>query len=70
MIMLASLVSIQFYFEKRRPLANGIALSGVGFGMMVLPPFYRYLLDRYSNPTQPCHFLDKGDKMAMVIKGD
>ena len=47
MIMLASLVSIQFYFDKRRPLANGIALSGVGFGMMVLPPFYRFLLDRY-----------------------
>ena len=47
MIMLASLVSIQFYFDKRRPLANGVALSGVGFGMMVLPPFYRFLLDRY-----------------------
>ena len=47
MIMLSSLVSIQFYFDKRRPLANGIALSGVGFGMMVLPPFYRFLLDRY-----------------------
>ncbi len=48
MIMLAALVSIQFYFERRRPLANGIALSGVGFGMMVLPPFYRFLLDRYA----------------------
>ena len=45
---IASLSAVAFYFNKRRPLANGITLSGVGCGMMLMPLFYRLVLDLYS----------------------
>ena len=35
------------YFKKKRAIANGIALSGVGIGNLVLPPIFRLLLDTY-----------------------
>ena len=35
------------YFKKKRAIANGIALSGVGTGTLVLPPIFQLLLDTY-----------------------
>ena len=35
------------YFKHRRAIANGIAVSGVGIGNLVLPPSLRALLDNY-----------------------
>ncbi len=39
-VMLACLVATQFYFEQRRPLANGIGVAGVGVGMVIIPQLY------------------------------
>ena len=45
---LASIVCIQFYFENLRPLVNGIIVCGTGFGMVFWPPFFEFLVQRYS----------------------
>ena len=45
---LPSMVMVGYYFEKRRPLAAGIASSGSGFGMLILaPPLSAYLVNEY-----------------------
>ena len=44
---LPSIVVVNFYFDKRRALATGIAVSGSGIGTMVFAPLGRYLLDNY-----------------------
>ena len=41
------MVVLNQYFEKRRGIANGIALSGSGFGSMAIPPLMLYALDTY-----------------------
>ena len=41
------MVIINQYFEKKRGLANGIALSGSGIGSMAIPPLMLYTLDSY-----------------------
>jgi nitrate/nitrite transporter NarK len=35
------------YFDKRRGIATGIAISGGCLGGLLLPPIYRILLDTY-----------------------
>ena len=35
------------YFKHRRAIANGIAMSGVGIGQLILSPILRLLLDNY-----------------------
>ena len=42
-----SMVVINQYFEKKRGLANGIALSGSGIGSVAIPPLMLYALDTY-----------------------
>ena len=44
---LPSMVMVGYYFEKRRPLAAGIASSGSGFGMLILAPLAAYLVSEY-----------------------
>ena len=41
------MIVINQYFEKKRGIANGIALSGSGFGSMAIPPLMLYALDTY-----------------------
>ena len=41
------MVVVNQYFEKKRGLANGIALSGSGFGCMAISPLMLYALDTY-----------------------
>ena len=38
LMYLPSMVMVGYYFQKRRPLAAGIASSGSGFGMLILAP--------------------------------
>ncbi|XP_074652260.1 monocarboxylate transporter 12-like isoform X4 [Tubulanus polymorphus] len=45
---LISMVMVGSYFEKRRSLANGIALCGSGVGAFVFSPLLEYLLSIYS----------------------
>ena len=47
MIYLPSIVSVGFYFEKKRPLATGIAVCGSGIGTFVFPPVLEVLSEMY-----------------------
>ena len=42
-----SVISVSFYFQKRRAMATGIAVCGAGVGGFIMAPFGRYLLDIY-----------------------
>ena len=42
-----SIVTVAQYFEKRRALANGIAVAGGGVGNFAAPPLIRYLLQEF-----------------------
>jgi hypothetical protein len=41
------LIILGQYFDKRRGIATGIAISGGCLGGLLLPPIYRILLDTY-----------------------
>jgi len=47
MMYLPAILIVNFYFDKKRALATGIAVSGTGIGTMVFAPLGRYLLDTY-----------------------
>ena len=42
-----SITHMSQYFKHRRAIANGIAMSGVGIGQLILSPILRLLLDTY-----------------------
>jgi predicted MFS family arabinose efflux permease len=44
---IASIVSVGFYFEKKRPLATGIAVCGSGIGTFVFSPVLEILSEIY-----------------------
>ncbi|RNA24814.1 monocarboxylate transporter 12 [Brachionus plicatilis] len=46
-IYVPAIVSVGYYFEKKRSLAIGIAVCGSGFGTFVLSPINRILVDNY-----------------------
>ena len=46
-MMIPALVSVTMWFDKRRPLAVGIAICGAGGGMFLYSSIVRFLLDRY-----------------------
>jgi predicted MFS family arabinose efflux permease len=43
-----AVVMVGFYFDKRKSLANGLAVSGIGVAGMVFPPFITYLVETYT----------------------
>jgi len=47
MMFLPSLVMVNFYFDKRRALANGISVCGTGIGTFVMAPFVNFLVSSY-----------------------
>ncbi|XP_052265124.1 monocarboxylate transporter 14-like isoform X2 [Dreissena polymorpha] len=47
MIYLPSIVSVGYYFEKKRALATGIAVCGSGVGTFIFAPLSRFLLDQF-----------------------
>lgn len=47
MIYIPSYLIIPFYYEKRRALATGIAVSGSGLGLFILSPLAEFLIDQY-----------------------
>lgn len=47
MIYLPSIVSVGYYFEKKRPMATGIAVCGSGIGTFIFSPLLEYLSEVY-----------------------
>lgn len=47
MIYLPSIVSVGFYFDKKRPMATGIAVCGSGIGTFIFSPLLEYLSEVY-----------------------
>ncbi|XP_012546240.3 monocarboxylate transporter 14 [Bombyx mori] len=47
LLYVTAVVSIAFWFEKRRNLAVGLGSCGVGFGTFIYSPLTTYLLDEY-----------------------
>lgn len=47
MVYLPSIVSVGYYFDKRRPLATGIAVCGSGIGTFIFSPLLEYLSEVY-----------------------
>jgi len=47
MMFLPALVMVNFYFDKRRALANGISVCGAGIGTFVMAPFVNFLVAEY-----------------------
>ncbi|XP_019617085.1 PREDICTED: monocarboxylate transporter 9-like [Branchiostoma belcheri] len=45
--LLASIVSVGQYFDKKRHIAYGISVAGVGVGISLFSMFQQYLLDEY-----------------------
>ena len=48
LVYIPSILAVGFYFEKRRALANGIAMCGSGIGTFVFAPLCRILEETYS----------------------
>ncbi|XP_074645850.1 monocarboxylate transporter 12-like [Tubulanus polymorphus] len=48
MCYLSSIVSVSFYFDKRRGLATGLAVCGSGIGTLVFAPLIEAMLVQYS----------------------
>ena len=44
---MSAVVSVNFYFEKRRSFAMGIAVCGSGVGTFLLTPLNRYLIEKF-----------------------
>ncbi|XP_064650887.1 monocarboxylate transporter 12-like [Lineus longissimus] len=47
LIYLPSIVSVGYYFERKRAVATGIAVAGSGVGTFIFAPFSKFLLDVY-----------------------
>jgi len=47
LLNLPSIVTVGFYFDKRRALANGIAICGTGIGTFVFAPLASFLVSQY-----------------------
>ncbi|KAI2797115.1 hypothetical protein BLOT_015572 [Blomia tropicalis] len=46
-VFLPAIVTVGYYFEKKRAFATGIAVCGSGVGTFVFPPFIQYLINAY-----------------------
>ena len=47
LVYLPSVISVSYYFEKRRALATGIGVCGAGVGCFVFAPVAGLLLDNF-----------------------
>lgn len=47
LVFTPSVAAVSHYFEKRRTLAMGLAVSGAGVSSLAFCPFFQYLVDSY-----------------------
>jgi len=67
LMYLPSIVIVNFYFDKRRALATGIAVAGSGLGTIAFAPLGRMLLDMYD--WKGCHMIISGVILHCCIFG-
>lgn len=46
-VFLPAIVTVGYYFEKKRAFATGIAVCGSGIGMFIMAPIMHFLVERY-----------------------
>lgn len=46
MIYLPSVVMVSFYFDKKRPIANGLVTAGTGLGVLSFGPLANFLMEK------------------------
>lgn len=66
-VFLPAIVSVGYYFEKKRAFATGIAVCGSGVGTFVLPPVIQYLIREYE--WRVCVVYLAGITMLCIIFG-
>lgn len=54
-LYLPTLISVGYYFDKKRALATGLATCGSGIGTLVMAPFARFLLEQFG--WEGAHFI-------------
>ncbi|VDP09515.1 unnamed protein product [Schistosoma margrebowiei] len=42
--MVCAIVSVNYYFDRYRGLASGLAMSGAGVGTLLIPVFYNWII--------------------------
>ena len=47
LIYLPAIVSVTYYFEKRRAFATGLAVCGSGLGTFIFAPLSKFLVEEY-----------------------
>lgn len=67
MVYIPALLIVTFYFEKRRGLATGLAVTGSGLGSICFPPIMDYLLATYA--WRGFLFIMGGLSLHMVFAG-
>lgn len=65
MLMAPAVILLGKYFKKRRGLANGIAFAHISLGSLVLPNFFRYIVEEYG--LQGAFILTAGLTMNMLV---
>ena len=55
LIYLPSIVSVGYYFEKKRALATGIAVCGSGVGTFIFSPVNDMLITEYTWKVSTCN---------------
>jgi hypothetical protein len=63
----AAVVSVAYYFDKRRSFATGISVCGSGIGTFIFPPIIQYLISEYG--WRGCTVLLAGIFLNMCICG-
>lgn len=63
----AAVVSVAYYFDKRRSFATGISVCGSGIGTFIFPPIIQYLISEYG--WRGCTVLLAGIFLNMCVCG-
>lgn len=63
----AAVVSVAYYFDKRRSFATGISVCGSGIGTFIFPPIIQYLIQEYG--WRGCTVLLAGIFLNMCVCG-
>ena len=66
--------AVQRWFVRRRGLASGLAVSGIGIGTLVMPPVAAFLIDalgwRAAYLVLGCFAVIAGGAMALLVEDD